>query len=492
MVRKRKDKKKEEENNKETKEKLITQIDIKDAEKLLAQAKAALVDDHSVKALNFAKAAQEVARGMVWRYERALNSINLAQEVITEANRSGIEIEEAWNLFNLAKGAMENREYDKAFVFAERAKFACKPEPIIGKDIVLKTAIGYEAGMITYKVGVGNKMDYPIEKISIKPYLEAMFDSDAEERVITNIAPQQTQVVTFVLIPTTNYQEVITSGEAMLGRDMKVQTITTYENGNFLYKVRLENSMEVSIEEIKVIPYVPKGFISVVEEEKIELLQPHDTKTIIFKLLPENVMQPVTVEEQPAPSPLEWQAIQPKEGTMTQIEREEPIKEVPKFLPVTKERPTSEVKWKETSEEPVPKEEQIEILKELKEKKEPILPESPIELADEEFLPTIEEEDELLIEKVQEKLEEKPKEVSLTEEIPPPPTEEKKEQSIEEIQEPEKELPTDEDKTTSQDKVKWQEESKEGIEDLGEEEWGSDWDLFKSLDERRKKILEKE
>ena len=505
MARKRKRDKVKKGKKEEDIKKLITQIDIKDAEKLLAQAKAALNDDHSVSALNFTKAAKEVARGTIWRYERALYAFGEAQNVLNVSRKSGLEIREATYLLDLSQSALQNNEYDKAFVLAERAKFACKPEPIIGKDIIIKTALGFEEGMIKYKIGVGNKMDYPIEKISIKPYLEAFFDADVEERVISDLAPQQSQIVEFDIMPTASYQEVITSGEVMIGRDIYVSTKTTYENGNFYYKVKLTNSMGVAIEGIRVNPFIPKGFISEIEEEKIDILPADEIKTLIFRLVPESIMEPILEEVKEPETPLEWQAIQPKEGTMTQIEGEEAIK-VPEFQPVTK------IPEQKSEDEGII-EEKDEIIKEGI--KEP----SSIKLSSlklEDASPSLDTEmDDMDIMEASE--------VSETdlkyEKIPEPPIMDESKLELEEIVEPTEDVKsTGLEKTDELGDVNLKEDitidedlkaekietipatenleevpELEEVDELGEEEeWGSDWDLFKSLDEKRKKILDDE
>lgn len=279
-------------------------INLDDAEELLKHAKLAIDSEQTLKSLSYTRQARNNAREAVKKYQEVLSVIQSAQKSILKSESEGVDITKAVELLNQAKTALINTQYDEAISLAHQSIAATKPQPLIGYDILLRTALGYEDGRIKYKVEIRNQTTYPLRRVRVKSLLpESIFICKTYEKVVPIIKPYDGNTVVFNGKLRDDFEKNIDYNVIIPGRDLAIQTTTASEDGSIVHKVRIENKRLEPILALHIKPSIPLDFIPTPEEHVIDKLGPAETGILVFKLTPGRGVMPRPIAPPPTPSP---------------------------------------------------------------------------------------------------------------------------------------------------------------------------------------------
>ncbi|MFA5771898.1 MAG: hypothetical protein WC974_04100 [Thermoplasmata archaeon] len=298
-------------------------IDLTDAEELLKHAKLALDSEQTLKSLSYTRQAKNTAREAVKKYQEVLSTIQSAQKSILKSESEGVDITKAVELLNQAKTALINTQYDEAINLAYQSIAATKPQPLIGYDVLLRTALGYEDGRIKYKVEIKNQTTYPLRRVRVKSLLpDSMFICKNYEKVVSIIKPYDGAVVTFNGKLRDEFEKNIDYNVIVPGRDLAIQTTTSSEEGAIVHKIRIENKRLEPILALHIKPFIPSEFTATPEEHVIDKLGPSETGILVFKLMSRTGgMMP-----KPEVAPERIESLQPQiEAPFVEEKTEEPM-----------------------------------------------------------------------------------------------------------------------------------------------------------------------
>jgi len=264
----------------------LTGINVGDAEELLAKAKNALHRNQTKRTQKLLKEVKTEIQNAVLMFEQAKDVLFQSRDIIKQAIAKGVDITKAKALFIQAKLELTKGNYQEVINLSHMAVKACRPEPLYGKDISVRTAVGYEDGVLKYKINLRNHSEYPLKNFRVRPILpEAQLVSDTPEENIALLKPGQERDISFEL----GIVESDGSKAVVPGRDIIIQTITSMEPGerDIIHKMKIENMTLEPLYNVSVQPFLPKNqFESNPPEEIIAVMEPNSPKTLKFKLRP--------------------------------------------------------------------------------------------------------------------------------------------------------------------------------------------------------------
>ncbi|MEW5759887.1 MAG: hypothetical protein AB1779_03890 [Candidatus Thermoplasmatota archaeon] len=195
----------------------------------------------------------------------------------------------------------------------ELASLKIQSFPLLERNVIIETEIGYELGNVIYIVRIKNNGEEPIEGLNIKPSVQKdMFEYDEEVKLISFMAPGEVQTVVFRLRPLRAVFELGIEGKAIQGKDITIKTVLACENGAGSYKLMLKNNRNYSFKKIKVKPILPMDFVSLVPEEEVETLGPEETKVLTFPLITRGEWEILQEHERKISTPYIFQPEKPK------------------------------------------------------------------------------------------------------------------------------------------------------------------------------------
>jgi len=349
------------------------EINVRRAERLLGEAITALDrEDHKL-AMLYVKEAEKARRQALRRFTVALKALKKAKETVEEAERRGeVNLTEAKEHLLRANNAFELGDYTTVEKEAKLAMGKCFAEPILGKDVVIKTELEPdESGYILYRVKVGNTSDRAINEIpvtlkNLQPYLVCI---DDEVGVIRDLKPGDVKEHVFRLELVEDYAEV---GDYYLGRDLTLSSSLDFKNGKLVSLITVTNRSTSTIVDLSIQPFVPQGYRPDKVSKEIDVLYPNESKSVMFYLLSEREEAEKEVEipvEEPETEKKEA-PLEDKDAEFPDTEYDEELKELEHWTPAWKEELPEEIQEIEETEAEFEESETAEEKKGLEEEQE--------------------------------------------------------------------------------------------------------------------------
>jgi len=259
-------------------------IDVSEAEDVLAKARLALDQEKPKKARGLSEKAENMVRDQLSLAHSAKGAVEFAERSILKAQDARIDVQNARDFLTKSKRALKENQFEECISLAERAVAATMVKPKPGREITIKTVFARVENRILYKVLVRNNLGQPLNRINIIPDTSNSIFIPSPQSEVISLKPFGEEARIFELSPMN--EESYTAEEFVPGRDASISTVLTGKDEGLVYRIKIRNESERSLETLHIEPFSPEGYVPVPSEAYVNI-PPYASRTVEFTLNPE-------------------------------------------------------------------------------------------------------------------------------------------------------------------------------------------------------------
>jgi len=264
------------------------EINLDDALLYLKEAERELVGGSLLRSSKLSKKAREILQRAGEQHRRTIKNLRKLLERMMTMREGGYDISRAEELFEEAVKSAYSFRYrqaegklNEAWEALQRAEYI--PFPLWEKDVMIKSIIYYEDGLVYYKIRVENYENYPLGEILLKPALPDYFDG-VEEINLGEVGPKEYHEVVYRLRPRVEDWSVGVDGRLLKENGVMVKTGLYLKRGEGMYEVKVENNSDSILRDVVVYANVPPGLKTDEPEKVISYIPPFGSETVVFEI----------------------------------------------------------------------------------------------------------------------------------------------------------------------------------------------------------------
>lgn len=278
------------------------EVNLDDALIYLKEAERELVGGSLLRSSRLSKKAREILQRASEQHRRTIKNLRKILDRMMAMRKGGYDVSQAEELFEEAVKSAYSFRYrqaeaklSEAWEALERAEYI--PFPLWEKDVLIKSVIYYEDGLVYYKIRVENYEDYPLGEILLRPALPDHFDG-VEEMNLGVVGPKEYHEVVYRLRPRVENWSIGVDGRLLKENGVMVKTGLYLKRGEGMYEVKVENNSDSILRDVVVYANVPPGLKTDEPEKVISYIPPFGSETVVFEISAAPPERPVPEEEE--------------------------------------------------------------------------------------------------------------------------------------------------------------------------------------------------
>ncbi|MCD6383679.1 MAG: hypothetical protein J7L88_04385 [Thermoplasmata archaeon] len=262
------------------------EINLDDALLYLKEAEKELIEGSLIRSHTLSRKARRILQQAKEQHLRTIKGLRKFIDRMLEMKERGYDVSAAEEIFEEAVKAASSFRYsiaeDKlgdAWEALDKAEYI--PFPLWEKDVMIKSVIYYEEGLVYYKIRVENYEEYPLGEILLRPALPDYFEG-VEEMNLGVVGPKEYHEVTYRLKPKVENWSVGVDGKLLKENGVMVKTGLYLKRGEGMYEVKVENNSDAILRDVVVYANVPQGLRTDELEKVIDYIPPYGSGTVVF------------------------------------------------------------------------------------------------------------------------------------------------------------------------------------------------------------------